>query len=113
MSSHCARACEKLRQQHLLVQRLRVFVQTNRFRHDLAQYNQSIEMKLINPTDDLRLITHVAKCCLQKIYKPGFHYKKVGVCLEDLITKDYHQLDMFHQPSSGDFTKSRTSDDRF
>jgi DNA polymerase V len=99
LSSHCARAVEKLRQQHLVAQRMYVFVHTNRFREDLAQHFQSIEVNFINPTDDLRIITKFAKKCLRRIFKPGYHYKKAGVCLEDLIPKDPRQLDMFHQPS--------------
>ena len=99
LSSHCARAVEKLRQQQLVAQRLWVFVHTNRFRNDLEQYFPSIELKLINPTDDVRLITQYAKRCLQRIFKQGYHYKKIGVCLEDLIPKDPRQLDMFTQPS--------------
>jgi DNA polymerase V len=99
VSSHCARAVEKLRGQHLVAQRMYVFVHTNRFREDLAQHFQSMEVKFINPTDDLRIITKMAKRCLRRIFKNGFHYKKAGVCLEDLIPKDPRQLDMFHQVS--------------
>ena len=98
VSSHCARAVEKMRRQHLVSQRMQVFVHTNRFREDLAQHFQSIEFRFINPTDDLRLITKIAKRCLDRIFKPGYYYKKAGVCLEDLIPKDPRQLDLFHQP---------------
>ncbi|ARM35524.2 Y-family DNA polymerase (plasmid) [Legionella longbeachae] len=99
VSSHCARAVEKMRRQQLVAQRMVVFVHTNRFREDLAQHFQSIEFRLINPTDDLRLITKIAKRCLRRIFKSGYYYKKAGVCLEDLIPKDPRQLDLFHQPS--------------
>ncbi|HFO0106540.1 TPA: Y-family DNA polymerase [Legionella pneumophila] len=99
VSSHCARAVEKMRGQHLVAQRMVVFVHTNRFREDLAQHFQSIEFKFINPTDDLRLITKIAKRCLQRIFKAGFYYKKAGVCLEDLIPKNPRQMDMFHRLS--------------
>ncbi len=100
LSSHCARAVEKLRQQDLVAQGMYIFVHTNRFREDLAQHFQSIEVNFINPTDDLRIITKFAKKCLQRIFKPGYYYKKAGICLEDLIPKDPRQLDMFHQPSA-------------
>ncbi|MCW8444172.1 Y-family DNA polymerase [Fluoribacter gormanii] len=99
VSSHCARAVEKMRHQDLLAQRIAVFVHTNRFREDLAQHFQSIEFRLINPTDDLRLITKIAKRCLHRIFKPGYYYKKAGVSLLDLIPKNPRQLDIFHQPS--------------
>lgn len=99
VSSHCARACEKARKQNLLAQRLYVFVRSNPFRQDLEQYSKSIECRLVNPTDDTRIITKVAKLCLKKLYKPGIQYKKIGVMLEDLIDKSAIQLDLFHQPS--------------
>lgn len=99
VSSHCARAVEKMRGQGLVAQSLYVFVHTNRFREDLAQHFQSMEFRLINATDDLRLITKIAKRCLHRIFRQGYYYKKAGVCLEDLIPKDPRQLDMFHQPT--------------
>jgi DNA polymerase V len=106
VSSHCARAVEKLRQQKLVAQRMYVFVHTNRHREDLAQHFQSIQVNFINPTDDLRIITKFAKNCLRRIFKAGYHYKKAGICLEDLIPKDPRQMDMFHQPSDEDLKKT-------
>ena len=105
ISSHVARAYEKLRDQNLLVKRLTVFVQGNPFRSDLPQYNNKIQFKLIHPTDDLRLLTRIARRCLTKIYKSGFHYKKVGVYFEDLVSHDYRQLDLFDQPTDIDLHK--------
>lgn len=99
VSSHCARACEKLREQNLVAQHLMVFIRSNPFRKDLPQYSNSIEFKLINASDDLRLITKLAKLCLKKLFKPGYQYKKVGVCLANLIDKNQRQMDLFNQPS--------------
>ncbi|CDZ76588.1 DNA polymerase IV [Legionella massiliensis] len=99
ISSHCARAWEKLRRQGLLAHALFVFVQTNGFRDDLPQYCKSVHFKLINATDDLCLLTKVAKLCLKKLFRQGYQYKKVGVCLEDLSARNPQQLDIFHQPA--------------
>lgn len=101
ISSHCARAFEKLRQQQLLVQAIDVFVQTSRFRQGSDQYNQSITVKLINPTDDLRVITHYAKIGLHQLYRQGYQYKKVGVHLHHLVSKTQRQLDLFDQSAEG------------
>lgn len=106
VSSHCARAVEKLRAQQLVAQRMVVFVHTNRHRQDLAQHFQSIQVNFINPTDDVRIITKMAKRCLRQIYKSGYWYKKAGVCLEDLIPKNARQLDMFHQISDEALAKT-------
>jgi DNA polymerase V len=98
LSSHCARAVEKLRAQGSNAKGLYVFVHTNRHREDLAQYYKSIAVNFIHPTDDLRIITAFAKKCLARIFKAGFQYKKAGVCLEGLSPKGARQLDLFHQP---------------
>ncbi len=63
---------------------------------------------MIHPTDDIRLITRIARRCLRKLYKSGFHYKKVGVCLEDLTQSHDQQLDLFHQ--STEATLQKTAD---
>lgn len=113
VSSHCARAVDKMRHQGLVVKSMYVFVHTNRFRQDLAQHFQSMEVRLVNPTDDVRLITKWAKRCLRQIYKSGFYYKKVGVCLQDLMLKDPCQMDLFHQPSEGQLEQTEKLMDVF
>lgn len=106
LSSHCARAVEKLRAQRSLVQRMSIFVHTNRFREDLTQHCQSIEIRLSQPTDDLRIITQLAKQGLAKIFKEGCYYKKTGICLEELLPKASRQLDLFQQSSDEVVQKS-------
>lgn len=105
ISSHCARACEKARSQHLVAQRLQVFVRSNVYRQDLAQYVNSMECRLVNPTDDTRVITEVAKKCLKKLFKEGVHYKKVGIMLMDLIDRSPLQGDLFHQHSEEELAR--------
>ncbi|MFA5960483.1 MAG: Y-family DNA polymerase [Tatlockia sp.] len=105
ISSHCHRVWEKLRAQDSVAQYLSVFVLTNRFRADLPQYSKSMQFKLINPSDDLSTLTKIAKLCLTKLYQRGFHYKKVGVCLEGLIPKNPRQFDMFNQLDEGKLNK--------
>ena len=106
VSSHCARAVQKLRQQQWLAQGLYVFVHTNRFRDDLSQYHQGIEINFVNPTDDLRLITKNAKMCLKQIFKTGYRYKKVGICLMGLMPKKPQQLDLFNPINDQDLAKT-------
>lgn len=96
MSSHAARACEKARSQHLVAQSLHVFVKSNRFRQDLTQYDKAMEYHLVNPTNDTRIITKVAKQCLKKLFVPGIFYKKVGVMLINLAPDTLRQQDLLH-----------------
>lgn len=99
ISSHCAKATEKARQQNLIAQRVTVFIRSNPFRPDLKQYSNSLECRLIHATADPRVITQIAKMCLKKLFKPGISYKKVGVMLSELIDERALQLDLFHQHS--------------
>ncbi len=99
VSGHARNAYRKLRQQQSQVKQITVFIQTNRFRHDLPQYNNQMIAHLISPTDDLRLITHSAIRALKSIYRTGFEYKKVGVCFDHLSSKQHQQLDLLHQPT--------------
>lgn len=96
ISGHCAKAWEKMRTQGLMAQHLSVFVQSYPFRKDLAQYSNSLGFRLINPSDDIRLLTHFAKKGLTKIYRKGIEYHKVGVLLSDLMDKKTRQLDLFN-----------------
>lgn len=99
ISHHCATAWAKMRRQGLIAQHLSVFIRSNPFRKDLAQYSNSIGFRLVNPTDDIRSLTKAAKFCLAKIYRQDIHYHKSGVLLADLIDKQYRQMDLFQQPS--------------
>lgn len=93
---HASRGAEKLRQQKSIANAVLVFLKTNHFRQDLAQYNPSIVVPLSSPTDDSRLIIRAAQKGLQTIYKKGFMFMKSGVMLLDLKAKDnYCQSDLF------------------
>ncbi len=108
LSRHCAYAFESLRQHHLATQHLCVFLQSNRFRQDLVQYNPSISVTLTHPTDDLRRITKASLFCLKKIYKPGIYYKKIGLLLTSLSDHTIQQLDLFqHEQEQQHHKKER------
>ena len=85
ISKHARTIYEKLRQQNSCVKQISVFIVTNRFRDDLPQYQNQMMHVFMMPTDDLRSITIAAINCLKKIYKTGMHYKKAGVCVDELI----------------------------
>lgn len=97
VSMHAASVYEKLREQRSVAYAISVFLKTNRFREDMQQYNPTASIRLVIPTDDVRLITHHAKACLKTIYKPGFDYKKVGVWLTELADGDSYQFDLFQE----------------
>ena len=102
LSSYTARAVEKMRKQHSLATNISVFIRTNPFREDLPYYSKSTGFQLINPTDDVRAITKYAKMCLRQIYRQGFHYKKVGIILGELISNTECQFNLFDCQSDED-----------
>lgn len=106
LACFCGRASEKLREQKLVAGRVSVFLRTNMYQKNLIQRSASKEIKLIMPTNDVRVITHWAKKCLMEIFKAGYNYKKVGVCLDDLSDVNAMQMDLFLQEN---FEKRQSS----
>lgn len=73
---HCAR---KLRRENTLACHVTVFIDTNRFRTDLPQYQGSSTITLPTPTASDIEISAVSIQILKKIYRRGFMYKRAGV----------------------------------
>lgn len=81
VASYMSKAAEKLRGQHSTCNAIQVFVHTNPFREQDPQYSNSITIPLPNASSDTRLLIRAALFGLQRIYQPGFAYKKAGVML--------------------------------
>lgn len=94
-SSHIIRAAERLRAQQSSCSQVTVFMHTNRFRSDDAQYNPAILVPLTVATDDTRRLIAAAMSGLESIYRPGFRYKKIGVMLTGLQAAHAIQKDLF------------------
>lgn len=93
LSSHATRAAEKLRGYGLLATYLEVFLTTGS--HAEKLYSNESSIAFAEPSDDSCFLVSQAKHCLNKIYKPGYRYKKVGVMLGGLIPKQSFQSDLF------------------
>lgn len=100
IATHAATCARKLRQQKSCAISLMPFIYTNRFRDDLAQTHQSTVVTLDYPTSDSRIIVAKAIEGLNKIYKPGFQYKKAGVIITEIVPEDRQPLDLFGQKDS-------------
>jgi len=72
-----------------------VFLQSNRFRKDLPQYQNQRTVKLPYPTSSTFTINEYAQRALKEIYEPGIPYKKAGVILMGISQDDTQQLSMF------------------
>ena len=98
LSEHCKTAYEKLRRHRLLTQQLQVFLRTSPFRENEVYYANAMNHALLTPTDDLITLTRSAKQVLHSLYRPGFIYKKLGVCLSDFHAPQQQQFTLFNQP---------------
>jgi DNA polymerase V len=86
---------EKLRQQHSLCTRLEVFIQSNRFKEEDAQYSNSVVVKLPFPTSSSLEIVEFALQGLQSIFRKGIGYKRAGVVLMSFIQDNEYQQSLF------------------
>ena len=93
--SYTARASEKLRKQAHVAGAIQVFLQTNPFKPDEPQYNNAITVKLAKPSDNSFYLAEAALHGLNRIYKPGYAYKKAGVMLTALCPANQVPMDLF------------------
>ena len=100
ISTHISSAAEALREQNTRAAILTVFIHTNRFREQDAQYVGSKTASLPSPTSDTLVLNKLAMRLLDQIYKSGFLYKKVGVMLSGIESVKNQQADLFARQSS-------------
>jgi DNA polymerase V len=90
-----SRAAQKLRAQSSLACGLQVFLRTNKHKDGLPQYHPSITQPVFQPTNDTGHLIQLGRSMLKKIYRNGYHYKKAGIMLLDLVPADQgEQIDM-------------------
>lgn len=91
IADYAARACEKMRGQGSRVQGINVFIQTYFYDKQVEYYGDNNTYWFELPVDDTSLVIKRAKSLLQKLFKPGLSYKKVGITLLNLCDKGYFQ----------------------
>jgi DNA polymerase V len=91
IATHAVRAAEKLRQENLATSNVTVFFGTNRFQKDSEQYGTSETEEIDFLTDDLGVIGAMAQRALKRVFREGYFYKKAGVILTELSSKDVVQ----------------------
>lgn len=110
VSNYAARCAEKLRQQNTVASIVGVFLNTNAFREDLAQYWNFLERPLITPSSSTITIVQAANDVLQRIYRPGYQYKKAGVIVMGIGPDSPIQQDLF-DINAEQFQKMRRLDE--
>jgi DNA polymerase V len=97
IASHVSSAAAALREQGTQASVLTIFVHTNRFREQDAQYMGSKTAALPSSTADTLLLNQLAMRLLDQTYKPGYLYKKAGVMLSGIESATNQQSDLFAQ----------------
>ncbi len=95
VANYASRCAEKLRRQDTVATIVGVFVNTNVFREDLAQYWNFQETRLLTPSNSTTIIVRAATDVLRTIFKPGFQYKKAGVVVMGIAPNSPIQQDFF------------------
>ena len=91
---HVHQGVEDLEKMGLLAGGLRVMIYPSRY-SDYALQGASLEVKFTHPTKNLFIITESALKLLNKAYKNEVPYKKVGICLFDLVHPNSVSLPLF------------------
>lgn len=84
IATYMTRSAYKLRKQKSRCSQLSVFLETNPFRENEAQYNNCKTIQLPVPTNSTLELINYALIALRAIYREGYKYKKAGVVLDDI-----------------------------
>ena len=68
----------KLRKQNQCAKEMIIWVETNRFSHE-PQYGKALEYTFPVATNNTPALTRVITAAVEKLFKPGYRYKRVGV----------------------------------
>ena len=95
IANYAARCAEKLRMQKTVATTVGVFVNTNAFREDMAQYWNFQKTRLVTPTSSTIPIVQAAHDVLDRIFIQGYQYKKAGVIVMGISPDSPIQQDLF------------------
>lgn len=90
LSAYAARVAEKLRRQKALASHLAVFVVSK-----TGEYTYQLDRGLPEPTAYTPLIVACAKELLNRLYREGVVYRKVGIMLSGLVPERHAQTTLF------------------
>ncbi len=112
VASHMIRAAEKLRKEKEVASVITVFIATSRYQEPERYFNAA-SVTLPVATDYTPALLNAASVCLEAIFRKGYQYKKAGVLLHDLVSKEQRQLDLFSElPDVGKEKKLMKSYDK-
>lgn len=96
IANYAARCSLKLRRQNSACSLITVFVQSNHFREDLEQYDNSMSYSFPTATNSVIEIVTEALNLLKKVFRKGIKYKRSGVMVSGICSADAIQPDLFY-----------------
>ena len=96
-ADYASGAAEKLRAQGSACRVIHTSITTNPFREGDRQYAQGLTQELSFPVNYPPTIAAVVRRQLEKLYRPGYRYKKISVFLSEIEDAGKQQLDLFHK----------------
>ena len=94
VSTYTARSAAKARAEGKAVKSMTVWVATNSFNHD-PQYSNAVSVELPVATDHSPTLVKLASRAIEKLYRKGYRYKRVGVLFPSLVPVDQVQQNLF------------------
>lgn len=94
ISQYTTRAAHKLREQKCSASALTLFISTNPFK-DEPQYSNSATAVFNTAENFTPAFIKTGRSLLERIFKPGYKYKKAGIILADIIPDTSKQYDLF------------------
>ncbi len=91
VSNYTAQAAHKLRMEGLIAGNIQVFIETNPFRFQDKQYQNSAYLEFPRPTNFTNTLVEHALKGLESIYREGHKYKKAGVLFQGLVPQEFQQ----------------------
>ena len=111
VATYATQAAFKLRSCNLKTTVIHVFIRTNNFRKEQAQYSNSRTLTLPEPSSHTATLIKAALTALKAIYRSGYHYQKAGVLLTGLVPENYEQLHIFNTPDSNNISLMKAVDE--
>ncbi|TVQ95492.1 MAG: Y-family DNA polymerase [Desulfovibrionales bacterium] len=106
VSGYAARVGERLRGQNCIAGQIQVFVLTDRFRLDKPQYGNAATISLAIPSSHTPNLIRAARTVLDRIFKPGYEYRKAGVMVFGIEKEQGRRLMLF-EPSPEELARSK------
>ncbi len=100
VANFAARCGEKLRKQNTSTNLVHVFIHTNTFKENEAQYYNSKVIQLPIASNHTPELIGAAHKGLDLIFKEGFNYKKAGVMVSGIVPEDQLQTNLFYEPAN-------------